>query len=682
MDNQRKVFFNKVLTKSLKIEEKNGDRWFTGILTVEMKDRQGEILVISELMKVLPIWLERGGILTDTHSNRHVGRGINYQKVKVRGEDGAQYDAIEITGKIFKNYQLDNDIWEKMKDGEYRGLSFGGATKSDRIPTVWKDGSIAYKLMDLEHYEVAICREPAVPLALITNLNTLAKSIQKSNNTIAYTKRNNEQICIQCTNVGCYVEKSVLINKPFAGFKDWDACKAAGNSDELCGYLKHKTEDAHKSVGEQIGQKQGELSGYGEEEGKEEFNKGLVEDMAHEKCMHCGYTPSSGTDSLQEHIMKEHPYTNKEFPPKEKKPKENKPEEDESEENKPDEEKQLERDSKEEEPGHFDPGIKHPSAEAREAQRIPQHEKPEIDAKPMSDLMIDTPTIGTGINAKDHPSQADIQSHDTPEPSKLNDSQRPNGDEEEHLADSIKPHNELSNEDENNYDHYGTGRDTVRNEDQNLSPTGSSNEDEKETKPNDPEEEIDERPKDTIKAELFTLKELGYVESQTPKQCQTCEYFTFPTQCKKTASPVNPVKGCCNKWDPQKELRGDILNITKAPIVVGDHKQYADMQPQNAQVSTDTAYDPEPEKAIASQGDVGMGNFGKTLNQKSVYAHSSPVDTTKPDENDNSNLNSTPQPMTVGQNTLNPDIATKSINSLKITLLASKIKSIKKSKYS
>lgn len=32
---------------------------------------------------------------------------------------------------------------------------------------------------------------------------------------------------------------------PFAGFKDWDACKASGKSDELCGYLKNKHEETH-----------------------------------------------------------------------------------------------------------------------------------------------------------------------------------------------------------------------------------------------------------------------------------------------------------------------------------------------------------------------------------------------------------------------------------------------------
>jgi hypothetical protein len=39
-----------------------------------------------------------------------------------------------------------------------------------------KDGSVAYALKDLEHYEVAVCKDPAVPLALITDVNSIAKA--------------------------------------------------------------------------------------------------------------------------------------------------------------------------------------------------------------------------------------------------------------------------------------------------------------------------------------------------------------------------------------------------------------------------------------------------------------------------------------------------------------------------
>ena len=196
------LFFRDTLTKSL--EAVNSDeRYFEGILTVQMKDKQGEITITDELMKVLPVWMDRGAPISDTHSNRIVGKGINFARLEIESE-GRSIPAIKITGKIHKNYDLDDDIWEKIKSGEYKGLSFGGATRSDREPITMKDGSVAYALKDLEHYEVAVCEDPAVPLALITDFNPLAKSITQGEDL------GNGKMLIKCDKFGCIVKDADL----------------------------------------------------------------------------------------------------------------------------------------------------------------------------------------------------------------------------------------------------------------------------------------------------------------------------------------------------------------------------------------------------------------------------------------------------------------------------------------
>ena len=190
-----------LVTKSMTVlDSTDENRFFEGYLTVEMKDKQGEITVVDELYKVLPIWVDRGAPITDTHSNRVIGKGINFAKTTVE-DGGVTYPAIKITGKIHKNYELDTDIWEKIKSGEYKGLSFGGATKANRVPKVMKDGDIAYALTDLEHYEVAVCRDPAVPLALITEFNSVAKA------TVPSEPRGDGKEVIKCNKWGCYVTK-------------------------------------------------------------------------------------------------------------------------------------------------------------------------------------------------------------------------------------------------------------------------------------------------------------------------------------------------------------------------------------------------------------------------------------------------------------------------------------------
>ena len=177
------------------------ERYFEGLLTVQMKDKQGEVTIVDELYKVLPVWIDRGAPISDTHSNRIVGKGINYSRTTVKNGEGHELPAIKITGKIFKNYELDNVIWNKIKNNEYKGLSFGGATRSARSPIKMKDGSTAYALSDLEHYEVAVCADPAVPMAIITDFNQIAKSNFNS------TVRDDGKMVIQCDKMGCYVNK-------------------------------------------------------------------------------------------------------------------------------------------------------------------------------------------------------------------------------------------------------------------------------------------------------------------------------------------------------------------------------------------------------------------------------------------------------------------------------------------
>jgi hypothetical protein len=214
------IFFNQFVTKNL--HPIGGDqRFFEGYLTVQVKDKQGEITIVDELIKVLPIWMDRGAPISDTHSNRIIGKGISYAKVDYKTKEGELIPAIKITGKIHKDYHLDNEIWDKIKSGEYKGLSFGGATKANRTPKILKDGSVAYELKSLEHYEVAVCKDPAVPLALITDYNPLAKAITDN-----VERREDGKMVIKCSKFGCTVEKMT----DFAN-ADGDKTNAQGKQD-------------------------------------------------------------------------------------------------------------------------------------------------------------------------------------------------------------------------------------------------------------------------------------------------------------------------------------------------------------------------------------------------------------------------------------------------------------------
>ena len=129
----------------------------------------------------------------------------------VTTEDGTELPALKIIGKIFNHTQLDNEIWGKIKSGEYRGLSFGGATTSDATPVQQSDGSIAFHLKDIEMYEIAVCEDPAVPFALITATNDIAKSNETGDDYVV--KDDDDDVIIKCEEKGCFISKA-NVTKP------------------------------------------------------------------------------------------------------------------------------------------------------------------------------------------------------------------------------------------------------------------------------------------------------------------------------------------------------------------------------------------------------------------------------------------------------------------------------------
>lgn len=92
----------------------------------------------------------------------------------------------------------------KLKTMNTRDCHLVVQTRSARSPIKMKDGSTAYALSDLEHYEVAVCADPAVPMAIITDFNQIAKANFNS------SVRDDGKMVIQCENMGCYVKKTHL----------------------------------------------------------------------------------------------------------------------------------------------------------------------------------------------------------------------------------------------------------------------------------------------------------------------------------------------------------------------------------------------------------------------------------------------------------------------------------------
>ena len=195
--------FTNFLTKSLEVGDTD-ERTFTGYITAEVIDKQGEFIFVDEMMPLMEGYMKRMPVMSEIHTNRATGRVLGYSKATVPDTD---IPAIKIDAEIFKadNYSLYDRVWEKMVNKEYRGLSIGGASKT-REPFI-KNGRHTVLLKDLELYEIAICPEPANPFAKIDWVNEFAKADETGTLKGKLQKR-----VVQCSNMQCLMGKGLDVD--------------------------------------------------------------------------------------------------------------------------------------------------------------------------------------------------------------------------------------------------------------------------------------------------------------------------------------------------------------------------------------------------------------------------------------------------------------------------------------
>jgi len=153
-----------------------GERIFSGWGSVEVIDRQGDIIPIEEFEPVMKIIVERGAPIIDSHSNHVVGKILKYSfKNNRQGEKG-----LYLTGKIYNHYPSDDIIWKKILNHDITGFSLGGKA-GNKTPVCDFDGCHNV-VTDIEAWEFSVVETPANQKALIDNFNKLAKShnIKKS----------------------------------------------------------------------------------------------------------------------------------------------------------------------------------------------------------------------------------------------------------------------------------------------------------------------------------------------------------------------------------------------------------------------------------------------------------------------------------------------------------------------
>lgn len=173
------------------------ERVFEAVLSAEMTDNQGLIVSPAEVKKFIDVYIkDRDGPVTDQHSNRVVGKVLDWWEDVVLVDDalieravkanpknasvrgvldkylGESIPVIMVRARIHKNYDGDDEVWSKLKSGEYTGVSFGG--RGEGAVYDEKHGGIRKALNAM--WEVAVVDAPRVAIALLSGINDIAQS--------------------------------------------------------------------------------------------------------------------------------------------------------------------------------------------------------------------------------------------------------------------------------------------------------------------------------------------------------------------------------------------------------------------------------------------------------------------------------------------------------------------------
>ena len=192
--------FVNFITKGIEIEKNDERRIFSGHISAEVVDHQNDFIFIKEILAIMDTFMKVLPVVSEVHTNRMVGKVLGYEKSQIDG-----HDSVKVSMEIFKQegVTLYDQVWKKIKSGEYSGLSMGGGSKI-REP-MFKDGRYVMNLRNLELYEIAVCPSPANPLALIDKYNEFAKSDIMSGKSHVIDNRN----IVQCSSISCEFTKGL-----------------------------------------------------------------------------------------------------------------------------------------------------------------------------------------------------------------------------------------------------------------------------------------------------------------------------------------------------------------------------------------------------------------------------------------------------------------------------------------
>jgi HK97 family phage prohead protease len=252
-------------------------RLVEGFASVEVVDRQNDVISAETLSKAMLNYMSRGGIILYGHENKPIGKVVQWDVREVNGVRG-----VHIVAEIYKDSTLADKVWQDIKNKVLKGFSIGGVAVSTEERT---DGSNKVRILkEIELNEISIVVEPANQMALIENVSVAKGDVEKDGrppkewwdrciSAVSGKTSTPEQLCgyVFYNVLGGDRERAMKkmddefflkefenwIQKPFGKWSSFADCesdmRSRGYSEDsakrICGYLQNKLE---KVVSEEV----------------------------------------------------------------------------------------------------------------------------------------------------------------------------------------------------------------------------------------------------------------------------------------------------------------------------------------------------------------------------------------------------------------------------------------------
>lgn len=153
-------------------------RYFAGFASSSKIDRQNDSVEAKNALLKIQKQIERGGTITDTHSNRIVGSFYFAELRKTKEGNPGVY----VWGVIYQGEPYFDATWSAIKKAVEcphchdvrKGMSIGGFALDTKISC---DGLRCHRdILDMSIHEISVCQEPANPESIIDDVNLMAKS--------------------------------------------------------------------------------------------------------------------------------------------------------------------------------------------------------------------------------------------------------------------------------------------------------------------------------------------------------------------------------------------------------------------------------------------------------------------------------------------------------------------------